>query len=93
MLREVLAERPDDPRWNYRMAEVLRKRGALTEAREFAEKAVEGRYHKAPVCLANILFSEASDLQALDFGAAELRLQAALHALAKFRPERPRDGR
>jgi tetratricopeptide (TPR) repeat protein len=91
MLMEKLEERPDDPRWNYRMAEVQRKRGALRDAQPYAEKAVVGGYPKAPITLANILYSQATDLQGLDPGGAEQRLKAALKALARFRPDRPRD--
>jgi tetratricopeptide (TPR) repeat protein len=63
LLEEALAERPEDGRLNFRMAEILRKKGMFRESEKFAKVALSNHIDEALLTLANILYSEGIDLQ------------------------------
>jgi tetratricopeptide (TPR) repeat protein len=87
-LELAIKDRPDDSRLNYRMAEVLRKRGNYREAERYAFKAIARRAEKARIVVANIYFGEAMDYEAAgDTRARDGRLQDALDMLGTFKPE------
>ncbi|SMC99651.1 AAA domain-containing protein [Desulfocicer vacuolatum DSM 3385] len=58
LLEEALEDRPDDKRLNYRLAEILRKRGAYEEAATYANKALQKGSYKAALTLANIFHTQ-----------------------------------
>jgi tetratricopeptide (TPR) repeat protein len=88
LLEDALQDRPDDQRLNYRMAEILRKRGQYEEATVFAEKARNLGAPKAHLTLANTAYSQAQEcLQSGEERVALEYYRQALRALEEFRPE------
>jgi tetratricopeptide (TPR) repeat protein len=88
LLRGALRARPRDDRLNYRMAEILRKRGDYEAANGYALKSQSYGHRKAPVTLANIMFGQAQQLSNAGKGSeAESKLRSALRVLATFQPE------
>jgi tetratricopeptide (TPR) repeat protein len=88
LLEEALEKRPDDKRLNYRLAEILRKKGQYDEAEKYAIKALNAGAIKAYLTIANIKYA-----QGLDFfnmgdkvGAFE-RYAEGLKEIEKFVPE------
>jgi len=88
LLQEALEDRPLDERLNYRMAEILRKRGQYDEAEIYAVKAHKRRASKAPLTLANIKHGQAEEWIARGRDdIAQEKLNHALLILLEFRPE------
>jgi tetratricopeptide (TPR) repeat protein len=88
LLKEALAERPDDARLNYRYAEVHRKAGRYEDAEKFARIALKNGAPKAELTLSNIYCSQA--LQAKeneDIERLHSLLKHARSRLDNFRPE------
>lgn len=70
LLEDALEEKPTDRRMNFRMAEILRERGNLIEAKKYANIAIKNDSISANITLANIYCSEGRTL--LDEGKASL---------------------
>ena len=88
LLNDALRARPRDERLNYRMAEILRKRGQFDEAMGYALASQRYGHAKAPVNIANIMYGQAQQLFAASKGSeAKKKLGEALQVLATFRPE------
>ena len=88
LIAESLAENPDDPRLNYRMAEILRKREDFDEAKEYADRAFRNGAGKAALTMANILYGQALRLETAGHSqTAEEKLREALDSVARFEPE------
>jgi tetratricopeptide (TPR) repeat protein len=88
LLEAALLARPNDPRLNYRMAEMMRKSGSLQEASRYAKVSERFGYSRIAITMANIAYEKADAAQrAGDRVAASELLQDALTALANFVPE------
>lgn len=72
MLANLLQDRPDDERLNYKMAEVLRKRSELESAEVYAWKALKHGAPEAPLSLSNIMVAQAQKISS-DFSTLEAR--------------------
>lgn len=71
LLREALSEKQEDGRLNYRMAEILRHNGELSQAEKHARISLDAGVEKARLTLANIRHAQSvsakSDDEARDF--------------------------
>jgi tetratricopeptide (TPR) repeat protein len=88
LLVAALSARPNDPRLNYRMAELKRKSGSLVEASQYAKVSERFGYPKIALTVANIAYEKAvAALSAGDRATSSRLLQDVLSALASFVPE------
>jgi tetratricopeptide (TPR) repeat protein len=87
LLVEALEDNPEDPRLNYRLAELLRRKGAFGEAERRARIALAKGLNRAVLTIANSIVGEV-----LQRGESEVelnveRLDNALRVLDQFQPE------
>jgi tetratricopeptide (TPR) repeat protein len=88
LLTDALRARPRDERLNYRMAEILRKRGEYEGALSYALTSQRFGHRKAPVTIANSMYGQAQQLSAAgEKSEAERKLREALRVLSNFQPE------
>ena len=85
LLLDALADRPDDGRLNFKMAEILRKEGRLDEADEFAKTAIKNGVAEAHLSRANISFTTAMLLrETSDTAAVNAKFQIALSEVMSY---------
>jgi tetratricopeptide (TPR) repeat protein len=86
LLEEALKDNPTDGRLNFRMAEILRQEGQYNDAEAHAIVAYENRYLSAMLTHANILYSQAIELEnAGEKKTSEAKLQRALGIVSDFK--------
>lgn len=86
LLRKTLEDRPNDPRWNYRMAEVMRKSGRHARAETYSRKALKGGFERAALTLANVLYQ-----QWAVGGGTDEKLKEAANVAEGFRTQTSRE--
>ncbi|MBI5652989.1 MAG: TIR domain-containing protein [Chloroflexi bacterium] len=59
LLKEALEDAPDDPRLNFRMAEILREHGDLSDSEKYAQKASNNGSISASITLAYLYYAHA----------------------------------
>jgi tetratricopeptide (TPR) repeat protein len=88
LLRDALRARPRDDRLNYRMAEIMRKRGDYDTALDYASKSQRYGHRKAPMTIANIMFGQAQHLRSIgEESEAVKKFREALRVISSFQPE------
>jgi tetratricopeptide (TPR) repeat protein len=88
LLSDALRARPRDDRLNYRMAEILRRRGDYEAALDYALLSQRYGHRKAPLTIANAIYGQAQLILSSGRQAeGNLRLRDALAVLSAFQPE------
>lgn len=85
LLQDVLFSNPADPRWNYRMAEVLRKQSEYQRSIEHANAALDGGYEMARLTLANSMIGRWQELKDVEPMTADTMLDTAVNYLENMR--------
>jgi tetratricopeptide (TPR) repeat protein len=90
IIKAELSSNPDNQQLNYRLSEILRRQGQLSEAEIYAKHSFNsGNKRMALITLANILHAQAIEMP--KGSERNKKLKDALNFLLDFQPERGQD--